>query len=77
MRLAKQIIAPTTTQVVQTCNVEIGSQKQVYGSEATQVERGKVLANILSINEVSAMCESSKLSKVGIWMANSYIEKID
>jgi len=41
-----------------------------------QTQTSKVLASLLLQIEVTLMCESSKLSIVGIRMANFYLDKI-
>jgi hypothetical protein len=76
LRLLRSVIAPTTTNHVQTVNQETGSRQRLRGDKMVQIQTGKVLASLLSETEVTSMCESSKLSAVGIRMANFYLEKI-
>ena len=76
LRLLRSIIAPTTTKYVQTVNQETGSRQRLRGDKMVQIQTGKVLASLLSEVEVTSMCESSKLSAVGIHMANFYLDKI-
>lgn len=76
LRLLRSVIAPTTTNHVQTVNQETGSRQRLRGDKMVQIQTGKVLASLLSETEVTSMCESSKLSAVGIRMANFYLDKI-
>jgi len=77
LRLLRSVIAPTTTNHVQTVNQETGSRQRLCGdNKMVQIQTSKVLASLLSEIELTSMCESSKLSAVGIRMANFYLDKI-
>ena len=76
MRLARAIIAPTTLTKICSQNSETGSRRRLCGSHEKQVETGKVLANMLSVNEVSAICKTTRMNKVGVGIANEYMDKI-
>ena len=76
MRLARAIIAPTTLTKICSQNSETGSRRRLCGSHEKQAETGKVLANMLSVNEVSAICKTTRMNKVGVGIANEYMDKI-
>ena len=76
LRLLRFVIAPTTTNHVQTVNQETGPRQRLRGDKMVQTQIGKAFAPLLSEIEVISMCEFSKLSAVGIRMANFYLDKI-
>jgi hypothetical protein len=76
MRLARALIAPTTSLKIQSQNLESGSHRRLCRSKESQIETGKALVNMLFITEVSAMCKSEKMAKVGIELTNSFMDKI-
>lgn len=76
IRLARSILVPRTVTEIQTRNAENGTRERLCGNKETQKGTAKVLGSMLSRQEVISMCESSKLSSVGIQMANQYLDRI-
>jgi len=73
IRLARCILTLATTKEVQTRNSQNGTNQRLCGSEDTQSGTAQVLTSLLTMKEVNAMCESSKLSSIGVKMANHYL----
>jgi len=76
LKLAQSIILPTTTKEIQGRNYKIRSCQRLCKSKIAQISTRKVLASLLSKVEVASMCTSTKLSLVGVRMANYYMQKI-
>ena len=75
-RFVRSLLVSRTVVEIQTRNAENGTREQLCGNKEIQEGTAKVLASMLSKGEVIAMCESSKLSTIGVRMAIYYLDQI-
>lgn len=75
-RLARAVIAPSTTWNIQRQNRASHTHRRLCGDKEKQVENGKLFATMLSKTELNSLISSPALHQTGVQMANYYLNKI-